>query len=152
MTTRSIDHLLPDAPRGAIAGEFITATCFGCLALFLPTIDWFRWPELLFNWHFAVVVVGTSAAAVALFTRRSEALKPAIVLAAYVGLPSLVSLSQALGQIRAFEGNPAVTLSYVVWGVGLLGQVVVILTCLGRLALAQPLSTDRSEQAAVQDD
>jgi hypothetical protein len=102
----------------------------------LPLLDWVRWPELLFNWHFAVVVIGTLALAVALVRRRPEALKAAVVFAAYIGLPSLLSLSQALGQVRSATDGPAVTLSYAVWGFGMLGQVPVVWSCLGRLAPA----------------
>jgi hypothetical protein len=66
MTSQSPDHRLPHVPWGAIASELTTAVCFGCLGLFLPLLGWVRWPELLFNWHFAVVVIGTLALAVAL--------------------------------------------------------------------------------------
>jgi hypothetical protein len=151
MTSQSLDHRLPHVPWAAIAGEFATAVCFGCLGLFLPFLDWVRWPELLFNWHFAVVVIGTLALALALVRRRPEALKGAVVLAAYIGLPSLLSLSQALGQIRSGAGGPAVTLSYAVWGFGMLGQVAVVLSCLGRLTPAQQLSPAGSGKGAIQD-
>jgi hypothetical protein len=133
-------------PWAAVAGELTTAVCFGLLGLFLTLLDWVRWPELLFNWHFAVVVMGTLALALALVRRRPEALKAAVVLAAYIGLPSLLSLSQALGQVRsATDGG--VSLSYAVWGFGMLGQVAVVLSCLGRLAPAQLLVSSPSPSA-----
>jgi hypothetical protein len=149
MTSHCPDYRLPHVPWSAVASEVITAVCFGCLGLFLPLLDWVRWPELLFNWHFAVVVVGTLALALALVRRRPEALKVAIVMAAYIGLPSLLSLSQALGQVRSSADSPAIALSYLVWGVAMLGQVVVILSCLGRLAPAQPLVSSASPSVGV---
>lgn len=136
MTSQCSDRRLAHVPWGAVASELITAVCFGCLGLFLPTIDWVRWPELLFNWQLAVIVVGTLALALALVRRRPEALKVAIVLAAYIGLSNLLSLSQALEQIRSVADSSAVALSYLVWGVGILGQVVVLWSCLGRLTPA----------------
>jgi hypothetical protein len=145
MTSQSPDHRLPHVPWAAIAGELTTTVCFGCLALFMPFVDWARWPELLFNWHFALVVIGTLALALALVRRRPEALKVAIVVAAYIGLPSLLSLSQSLGQIRSAAYGPAVTLSYAVYGFGMLGQVAAVLSCLGRLAPAQPLGSGKED-------
>src|ERR1700722_9709513 len=98
MTSQSPDHRLPDVPWAAVVSELTTALCFGTLGLFFPLRDWVRWPELLFNWHFALVVIGTLALAIALVRRRPEALKAAVFFAAYIGLPSLMCLSQALGQ------------------------------------------------------
>jgi hypothetical protein len=147
MTSQSPDHRLPRVPWGAVASELTTALCFGCLGLFLPLLDWVRWPELLFNWHFAVVVIGTLALALALVRRRPEALKVAVVVAAYIGLPSLLSLSQALGQVRSVADGPA--LSYAMWAFGMLGQVVVVSSCLGRLAPAQPLVSSASPSVGV---
>ena len=137
MTLQCTDHRLTHVPWSAVAGELITAVCFGCLGLFLPSLDWVRWPELLFNWHFAVVFIGTLAVAFALIRRRPNALKVAIILAAYIGLPSLLSLSQTLGQVQAANEASAVSIFYVVWGIAALGQVAVLLSCLGRLVPAQ---------------
>jgi hypothetical protein len=134
MTSQSPDHRLPHVPWAAVGGELTTAACFGCLGLFFALLDWVKWPELLFSWHFAVVVIGTLALALALVRRRPEALKAAVVVAAYTGLPSLLSLSQALGQVRSATDGPGVPLSYAVWGFGMLGQVAVVLSCLSRLA------------------
>ena len=147
MTSQWPNQLLPHVPWRTIAGELTTAGCFGCLGLFLPLLDWMRWPELLFNWHVAVVVIGTLVLALALVRRRPEALKVAVVLAAYIGLPSLLSLSQALGQIRSAADGPAVTLSYALWALGMLGQVAVVFSCLGQLAPAQPLVSSASPSA-----
>lgn len=149
MSSQCSDHRLPHVPWGAVASELVTAVCFGCLGLFLPLLDWVKWPELLLNWHFAVVVIGTLALALALVRRRPESLKVAIVLAAYIGLPSLLSLSQALGQLRPAADGPAVALSYVVWGFGMLGQVAVLFSCLGRLAPVQPSVSSASPSAGV---
>jgi hypothetical protein len=147
MTSQSPDHRLPHVPWGAVACELWTALSFGCLGLFLPWLDWVTWPELLFNWHFAVVGIGTLAVALALIRRRPEALKVAVLLAAYIGLPSLLSLWQALGQVRSASDGMA--LSYAVWGFGMLGQVVVVISCLGRLTPAQPLVFSASPSAGV---
>ncbi|MFL5242715.1 MAG: hypothetical protein ACJ8FY_11460 [Gemmataceae bacterium] len=144
MTSHSPDHRLPDVPRAAVAGELTTAVCFGGLALFLPSRDWARWPALLFNWHFAVAVIGALAIALGLVRRRPEALKAAIVLAAYIGLPSLQILSQVFDQFLSSTG-PAITISYSVWGFGMLGHVVVIWSCLSRLAPAQPLGSGKGD-------
>jgi hypothetical protein len=97
--------------------------------------DWVKWPELLFSWHFAVIVLGTLALALTFVLRRPEALKAAVIVAAYTGLPSLLTLTQALGQIRFATNGPAVAQT-VVWGFGMLGQVPVIWSCLARLAPA----------------
>jgi hypothetical protein len=144
MTSQNPDHRLPHVPWGAIAGELATAVCFGCLGLFFPLLDWVRWPALLFTWHFAVVFIGTLAIALALVRRRPEALKVAVVLAAYIGLPSLLTLSQALGQISSAADGPAVTLS-AMWGFGTLAQVAVILSCLSQLTPVQPLGSDKGD-------
>ena len=136
MSSQSPDHRLPHVPWAAVVGELATALCFGCLGLFLPLRDWVRWPELLFNWHFAVVVIGTLALAIALVRRRREALKAAVVFAAYIGLPSLLSLSQALGQVGSATDVTATLASYAVCGLGMLGQVAVVASCLGRLVPA----------------
>jgi hypothetical protein len=138
MTSQSPDHRLPHVPWGAVAGELITALCFGCMGLFVPFSYWVRWPELLIGWHFAGVVIGCLALATALVRRRPKALKVAIVLAAYIGLPSLMSLSQALGEVRSAADGTGVTFSYAVWGFGMLGQLAVVLSCLRRLTPAQP--------------
>jgi hypothetical protein len=137
MDSQRPDHRLRDVPWGAVVGELITALCWGCLGLFLPLGSWVSWPALLFSWHFAVVVIGALALALALGRRKPEALRMAIILAAYTGLPSLLSLSQALGQVR----SPAEGLSYIVWGLGSLGQVAVVLSCLARLAPPQRVSS-----------
>jgi len=137
MTSRRPQHRLPNVPWGAVAGELVTALCFGCLGLFLPFSHWVRWPELLFCWHFAVVVIGSLALALVLVRRRPESLKAAVVLAAYIGLPSLLLLSQALSQVRSPTGGWAVELSFAVWGVGTLGQLAVLWSCLARLAPSQ---------------
>ncbi|HEV3238585.1 MAG TPA: hypothetical protein VGZ25_16480 [Gemmataceae bacterium] len=144
MTSQILDHRLPSVPWIAIAGELATALCFGCLGLFFPLLDWVKWPALLFTWHFAVVVIGTLVIAVALVRRRPEALKAAIVLAAYIGLPSLMTLSQVLVQIGSAPNGPSVTLP-AMWGFGMLGQVAVILSCLGQLTPVQPLGNGEGD-------
>jgi hypothetical protein len=148
MTSQSPDHRLPHVPWAAVGGELTTAVCFGWLGLFFPLLDWVKWPELLFSWHFAVVVIGTLALALALVLRRPEALKAAVMVAAYTGLPSLLTLSQALGQIRFATDGPAVA-HIAVWGFGMLGQVPVVWSCLGRLAPAQPSVASASPSAGV---
>jgi hypothetical protein len=148
VTSQSTDYRLPHVPWAAVVGELATAVCFGLLGLFLPTPDWVKWPELLFNFHFAVVIIGSLALALALVRRRLEALKPAVVLAAYIGLPSLLSLSQWLVQVRSATGW-GVLLSYSPWGIGMLGQVAVVSSCLRRLTPAQPLVSSASSSDGV---
>jgi hypothetical protein len=144
MTSQSPDYRLPSVPWSAIAGELATAVCFGGIGLFFPLPDWVKWPALIFTWHFAVVVIGTLATALALVRRRPEALKVAIVLAAYIGLPSLMTLSQVLAQIGSTVNGPSVMLP-AMWGFGMLGQVAVVLSCLGRLTPAQPLGNGKGD-------
>lgn len=139
MIFKTPDQRLPHVPWVAVAGEFMTAVCFGCVVLFVPFLNWVSWPELLFGWHFAVAVIGSIAIALALVRRRPEALKVAIVLAAYIGLPSLLSLSQALVQVSAAADSPVGLAFCVVWGFGMLAQVAVVLSCLGRLTPIQTL-------------
>jgi hypothetical protein len=127
---------MPHVPWTAVVCELITALCFGCLGLFLPLSNWVRWPDILTGWHFAVVVIGPSMVALGLVRRRPEALKVAVALAAHIGLPNLLSLSQMLGQIPSAADGPAGAFSYVGWGIGLVGQiaqVMVVVSCLGRL-------------------
>jgi len=145
MASRSLGHCVPHAPWFAIAGELVTAACFSLLALFLPFGSWVTWPYLLLSWHFAAAIMGALALAWALFRRRPRALKAAIVLAAYVGLPSLLFFWQALGEVRAAGNSGAMMLTYVVWGLGALGQAAAIFHCLRRLAPVQPLGTGRVE-------
>jgi hypothetical protein len=137
MTSQRLDRRLAHVPWDAVAGELVTAACVGCFALFLPEIDWVTWPALLYNCHFAVVLIGTLAVALALFRRKPEALKCAVVLATYIGTPILLSLSQALVQVRSAADGPAGMLSYAVSGFGMIGQVEVIFSCLRRLAPTQ---------------
>ena len=85
MTSQSLDHRLLQAPWGAVVGELVTAACFGLLSLFLPLGHWVKWPELLFNWHFGVAVIGALALARALVRRKPHALKTAV--AAHGGAP-----------------------------------------------------------------
>jgi hypothetical protein len=138
MSLQKSENHLPHLPLGAVLGELTTALCFGCLGLFLPLLDWVRWPELLFNWHFAVVVIGALALATALVQRRPPALKLAIVFAAYIGLPSLLSLSQAFSHNRSAADGVGSTVSYSIWGLGTFGQVAVVLSCISRLAPVRP--------------
>jgi hypothetical protein len=139
MIFNSPDYRLQHVPWVAVAGEIMTAVCFGCLCLFEPLLKWVTWPELLFSWHFALVVIGSIAIALGLVRRRPGALKAAIVLAAYNRLPSLLSLSQAIGQVSSAADQQALLISFVVWGFGMFGQVAVISPCLGRLAPKQEL-------------
>jgi hypothetical protein len=142
MILKSPDHRLPLVPWVAVVGEFTTAACFGCLGLFVPLSQWVSWPELLLSWHFAIVVIGSIAIAIALIRRRPESLKLGVVLGAYIGLPSLLTVSQTMGQVTsAVDGSliQAVAL-YVIWDVGMLGQVAVVFSCLGRLAPTQDLA------------
>jgi hypothetical protein len=145
MASLSLGHCLPHAPWAAIAGELVTAACFSLLALVLPFGSWVTWPYLLLSWHFAAVIIGALALAWALFRRRLPALKAAIVLAAYVGLPGLMFLWQALGEIRAAGNSLAIILTCAAWGLGALGQAAVIFPCLRRLAPVQPLATGQVE-------
>ena len=62
----------------------------------------------------------------------------AVVLAAYIGLPSLLSLWQALGEVHSAVNVQVAVLTSAVWGLGMLGQVAVVFSCLRRLAPAQP--------------
>ena len=145
MPSRSLGHCLPNAPWAAIAGELVTAACFSLLALFLPFGYWVTWPYLLLSWHFAAVIIGALALAWALFRRQPRALKAAIVLAAYVGLPSLLLLWQALGEIRAASNSLGIILTCAAWELGALGQAAVIFPCLRQLAPVQPLATGQGE-------
>jgi hypothetical protein len=120
-------------PWGAVVGELGTALCFGVLGLFLPLGHWMTWPDALFNWHFAFIVVVGFLLAVMLLQRRPASLKAAAVLAAYIGLPSLLTLWQALSSVH----SSAEALSYVMLGLGMLGQVAVLWSCLTRLAPPQ---------------
>jgi hypothetical protein len=145
MASRSLGHCLPHAPWVVIAGELVTAACFSLLALFLPFGSWVTWPYLLLSWHFAAAIIGALSLAWALFRRRPRALKAAIVLAAYVGLPSLLFLWQALGEICAAGDSRAMIITYAVWWLGALGQAAVIFPCLRRLAPVQPLGIGKGE-------
>jgi hypothetical protein len=145
MASPSLGPYLPHAPWIAIAGELVTAACFSLLALFLPFGAWVTWPYMLLSWHFAAAIIGALALAWALIRRRPRALKVAIVLASYVGLPSLLLFSQALGEIRAAGNSHAMILTYAVWGLGAIGQAAVIFPCLRRLVPVQPLGTGQKE-------
>ena len=145
MASGSPDNRLPQAPWAAIASEVVTAAAFALLALFLPLGSWVTWPHLLVSWHFATAIIGAVALAWARFRRRLRALKAAIILAAYVGLPSLLFLGQALGEIRAAGNSRAMMLTYVVWGLGALGQAAVLFSCLRQLTPVQPLATGQGE-------
>ncbi len=134
MNSKLPEHRLPSIPWAAVVGELLTLVCFGCLGLFLPLFSWLSWPESLTCWHFVAVVFGAGAIIIALLRRRPEAIKPAVVLAAYVGLPNLLVLSQLLGQINAVGIGRAVMTTYGVWLLGMLGQVMVVSSCLRRLA------------------
>lgn len=134
MNLKGPDHRLMNVPWIAVTGELITALCFGCLGLFEPLFNWVSWPELLSSCHIAVVAIGSFAIAIALIRRRPEALKIAIVMAGYTGLPSLLSLSQALGQVSSAASRSPLLAFYTVWGLGMLGQVAVVFSCLGRLS------------------
>ncbi len=101
--------------------------------MFVPVAHWVRWPELMVSWHFAAIVIGTSALALALALQKPLALKLAIVLAAYIGLPSLLNLMHAIAEIHSSGNRAAVMFSYVVWGAGMLGQLAALLSCLARL-------------------
>jgi hypothetical protein len=149
MIFKSSAQRLPDVPWIAVVCEFTTAACFGCLGLFVPVVNWVSWPELLLGWHFALVVIGSIAIAFALIRRRPKSLKVAILLGAYIGLPSLLTLSQTISQVgSAADGSliPAVAL-YVIWDIGLLGHVAVIVSCLRRLS---PMSQLAPLDAAVE--
>ncbi len=137
MPSRRPDHRLLHAPWGAVAGELVTAACFSLLGLFLPLGYWVRWPDLLLSWHFAVIVIGALAVVIALVRRRPESLKVAVVLAAYIGLPNLLGLWQALGEVRSAGNGQVAVLTSAVWGLGMLGQVAVVFSCLRRHAPVQ---------------
>ena len=126
MTSHRPNLRLHNVPWGAIAGELVTTACFGFLSLFFPFLDWVQWPALLFTWHFAVVVIGSLATAIALARRRPESLKAAVILAAYIGLPSLMNMSQVLGLIRSATDDSGISLLNAIWGLGMLGQVAVV--------------------------
>jgi hypothetical protein len=139
MTIPNPDCRLPRVPRIAVCGEIITALCLGFSGLFLPLGYWTTWPELLVNSHYAVAFLGTLVLACSLARRKPGALKAAVVLAAYIGLPNLLSLSYTLDQVRSDGGGTATILSHAVWWSGMLGQVAVVWSCLSRLAPVQPL-------------
>jgi hypothetical protein len=130
MTLHQQDDRLPDVPRGAVAGELVTALCYFVLGLFLPIGHWVSWPDLLVNWHFAVIVIGSLGLAAALRQRRPTSVKVALVLAAYIGLPSLLTLGQVIGSAHSSLDR----FSYFVLGLGMFGQVLVLWSCLARLA------------------
>ncbi len=133
MTVHRQFRRLPHVPWGAVGGELVTSFCFVALGLFLPPGHWASWPQLLFNWHIMVIVVGAFGLAVALLQRRPTSVKVAVVLAAYTGLPSLLTLDQAISSAHsAAEG-----LSFVLLGFGMLGQVLVLWSCLVRLTPSQ---------------
>jgi hypothetical protein len=134
------ERRLLKVPWIAVVGEFTTTLCFGCSGLFVPFYYWSSWPELLVGWHFVVVVVGSVATAFALMRRKPASLKIAIVLAAYIGLPTLWNLSQAVGETVSSAISLAILASYVVFGLGMLGQVAVLLSCLSRLEPMQKTS------------
>src|SRR5689334_8603514 len=149
MASQPPDLRLPRVPWVAVAAEVTTAACIACLGLFLPLLYWVTWPELLIGCHFAIVVTGTLALALMLVRRRPTALKPAIVLAAYTGVPSLNVVSQVFALFKSAADSPAVMLSIIIWSIGLLGQVAVIVSCLGRLAPAPPLAAPNPDMASV---
>jgi hypothetical protein len=123
----------PGLPGAAVAGELVSALCFGCLGLFEPIVRWVTWPDLLFSWHISVIFFGTLAVAVA--RRSPRVLKPAVVLAAYIGLPNLLMMWQAAVEVGRV---PGAAFSFAFWGMGMLGQVIVLWSCLARLVPRPP--------------
>ena len=146
MIFNSPEHRLPNVPWVAVVGEFTTTACFGCLGLFVSFANWKSWPEMLLGWHFALIVMGAITIALALIRRRSGSLKVAIVLGAYIGLPSLLTLSQTMDQIGAAADGPTIQVlaTCTVWGLGMLGQVAVVFSCLGRLSPIQKMAADHT--------
>lgn len=134
MASRSPDGRLRHMPWVAVTGELSTAACFGLLALFFPPAYWVTWPQLLLSCHFGAAISAAVMLAWALFRRRPGALKAAIVLAAFVGLPGPLFIAQALGEIHAAGDSRTMMFTYAVWGLGSLGQAAVLFPCLRRLA------------------
>lgn len=133
MTTHRKESRLPHVPWDAVAGELVTALCFGGWGLFWPLSYWVIWPDLLIGWHVTVIVIDAFALAAALAQRRPASLKVAAVLAAYTGLPSLLNLWHVGNDVH----SPAEGLPYALAGIGMLGQVAVLWSCLARLAAPQ---------------
>jgi hypothetical protein len=125
---------LSQVPWVAVAGELLTALCYGLWGLFLPFSSWLTWPQLLFGSHIAIVTFASFALAVSLFRRRPAALKLSIFLAAYAGIPNLSFVGHVLYQLNLPWESPAQGTGYAVAFVGLLGQLAAVLSCVGRLA------------------
>jgi hypothetical protein len=118
----------------AVLGEFTTACCFGLIGLFTPIYCWVTWPEVFLAWHYLVITIASIITAFGLAKRRPQSLKVAIVLSAYVGLPSLMLFAQIMAEVNSIASGPS-TLTYrVVLALGMLGQVAVVCSCLAQLS------------------
>ena len=118
-----------------IAAESITALIYLYLWASLPWSSWHSWPGAAQELHYLVVIVGAVVVGQAAVRRRGWGIKAAAILAAYVGLPNLLSLGYLIPAIGAGFGV-AITGSLVLLVTGAFAQLAAFLHALR--VLSQP--------------
>ncbi len=119
-----------------ILAECSTALLYLYLGLSLPWSSWHTFAGTLRELHFIIVIAAAVATAWGVARRRRWAVKGAIALAAYAGLPNLPGIASIIQSIQG-STQPAVVMSWLFVLGATIAQLAAFILALRQLQVGQ---------------